>query len=465
MEYSAQELQDWSCGRWTRQPSAPVRGFAFDSRTIKEGELFICLTSERRDGHDFIPAAAAAGAAGALVRAPRADVGLPQLVVEDPLRALAAMAAAHRRRFAGPVIGITGSCGKTSTKDLLSLLLGGPLDVHATQGNFNNLIGVPITLLGLDPTVHRAAVIEAGINQPGEMAALAAMIQPTHSVVTLLAPAHLEQLGDLRGVAREKGELVKVVPHSGAVVAPASCLLYEPFHELAAPLFTAAEEGDESVSGASVRFRVEQQTSKTVLHIRRDDIRQIYTLRKVSAGMAANAVLAIEMATLLGVSDPEIQDRLMTWKPGQYRGEVVECGPTRFYVDCYNANPAAMEDSLALFQDLAADAERRLYVLGCMAELGTESVHFHRDLGRRVKLGAGDRMFITGGDEVEALREGLLAAGNQPEQIRTFSNIGEIAGEVAGFDGFVFIKGSRAYGLESLLARASELSAGKGSEC
>lgn len=459
MEFSAQQLEEWSGGRWERRPASPILGFSFDSRRVQPGDLFICLKSGRRDGHDFIAQAAASGAVAALVGEEKPEVDLPQLVVDDPLEALGRMAAGHRRQFSGPVIGVTGSCGKTSTKDLLALLLGGPSGVHSTKGNFNNLIGAPLTVLGLDPKRHRSAVIEAGINQPGEMAALAKIIQPSHALVTLIAPAHLEYLKDLQGVAREKAILARGLPSTGALVIPASCLLYEPFHDLPAPVFTVVEEEDDGVEDADVRFRVEQLPSRTVLHLTRNGVRQIFTMRKVSAGMASNAVLAIEMARLLDVPDPQIQERLLNWAPTCFRGEVVEHGASRFYVDCYNANPAAMEDSLEFFRELAVGSERRLYVLGCMGELGDESASYHRDLGRRIQLEPGDRILITG-QEVPALREGLLATGNDAGQITVFSRVEEIEDEVAGHDGFVFIKGSRAYGLEALLKAAAARAGG-----
>lgn len=455
MEFQPETLETWSGGRWQRLPAGPVRGFAFDSRKVTAGDLFICLKTDRRDGHDFLAEAAAAGAVGAVVSRVCAKSGLAQLLVEDPLAALGKIAAGHRRRFAGPVVGVTGSCGKTSTKDLLALLLGGPSHVHATPGNYNNRIGAPLSLLGIDPTRHRFAVIEAGVNEPGEMAELAAMIRPTHVVVTLVAPAHLEKLGDLAGVAREKAVLAAAVPHSGAVVFPASCLLFEPFHDLPASVCTVGRE-DDGVA-PDVFYRMERTDGSTVLHLRgsaNGSGSEIFTLRKVSAGMAANAALAIEVARMIGVSDPVIQERLLHWSPGNNRGEAVTHGKTRYYLDSYNANPAAMEDSLDFFDALAAEAERRLYILGCMGELGVDSATYHRDLGRNIRLRDGDRMFITGGVEVWALREGLLAGGADPGAIRVFENLEEIEDEVIGSGAFVFVKGSRVHALERLVERA-----------
>lgn len=462
LEFTAEQLKEWSGGIWTREPAEPIRGFSFDSRQIGEGELFVCLKTDRRDGHDFIENAAAAGARAALVSKQSVETDLPQLVVEDPLRALGKMATAHRKRFQGPVIGVTGSCGKTSTKDLLALLLGNAGEVHATEGNFNNLIGVPLTLLRLDPERHKCAVIEAGINQPGEMQRLAAMIQPTHTIVTLIAPAHLEQLGDLEGVAREKSFLVRDLPHWGAAILPSSCLLYEDFYDLPAPVFQVAPFEDGGIEDADLRFRIEQQKSQTVLHLESEGGSKIFRTRKISSGIASNAALAIQAASLLEVSEEEIEERLLKWKPSSFRGEIIECGPRRFYVDCYNANPVAMEDSLEFFRELSTGSESRLYVLGCMGELGSESESYHRDLGRRIRLERADRMLITGErEEARALFEGLLAAGNSEDQISRFSRTEEIEKEVASHRGFVFLKGSRIYGLEALLEKSLE-SGGEG---
>jgi UDP-N-acetylmuramoyl-tripeptide--D-alanyl-D-alanine ligase len=454
VEFDPKQLEEWTGGRWEKRPNLSVRGFAFDSRRIQAGDLFVCIRTERRDGHGFLKQAAAAGAVAAMVDRARPEVDLPQLVVSDPLLALGAMASQHRRRFTGPVVAVTGSCGKTSTKNLLALLLAGAGAVHATEGNFNNLLGVPLTLLGIDPARHRAVVVEAGINQPGEMAVLARMIRPDHAVVTLIAPAHLEELGDLEGVAAEKAILAQAVPHSGAVVFPGSCLLFEPFHDLAASVITTGLEG--SGENSEVTYRLEQKPDCTVIQIKDLSGWQVFTLRKVSPGMAANAVLAVEMARMLDVGDSEIQERLMQWTPANHRGEVVEHGANRFYIDCYNANPAAMEDSLEFFNHLAEEAERRIYVMGCMGELGTETLTYHRDLGRRIRVRPGDRIFITGNTEVWALKEGLLAGGTLPEQIQVFSDVAEIEDEIFATHSFVFVKGSRVYALEKLVERAAQ---------
>ena len=167
--YAPEKLATWTGGSWTRIPGGPLTGFNQDTRTLRAGQVFVALKTDRRDGHDFLEDARKAGAAAALTAREVPGISLPQLVTADPLAAFQRIAREHRREFHGTVVGVTGSVGKTSTKDLLALLLGGAPDVLATEGNLNNFIGVPLTLTKLE-AAHRAAVIEAGISVRGEMA-------------------------------------------------------------------------------------------------------------------------------------------------------------------------------------------------------------------------------------------------------------------------------------------------------
>jgi len=192
--FAPEKMAAWTGGHWTRIPGGALGGFTQDTRQLAAGQVFVAVKTAMRDGHDFLGEALKRGATAALVGREVAGAKLPQLVVDDPLAAFQLIAREHRREFHGTVVGVTGSVGKTSTKDLLALLLGGPEAVLATAGNLNNHLGVPLTLTRLDSAVHRAAVIEAGISEPGEMAPLAEMIEPDHSVVTLVGPAHLQKL-------------------------------------------------------------------------------------------------------------------------------------------------------------------------------------------------------------------------------------------------------------------------------
>jgi UDP-N-acetylmuramoyl-tripeptide--D-alanyl-D-alanine ligase len=436
-------------------PSSPLTGFTMDTRQLHAGQVFVAIRTEKRDGHDFLPAAQAAGASAALVSRADPALALPQLVVADPLAAFQAIAREHRRTFRGPVVGISGSAGKTSTKNLLALLLGGEAGgVLATEGNLNNHLGVPLTLTRLDPARHTFAVIEAGISGPGEMAPLAAMIEPDIAINTLIAPAHVAELGSLEGVAREKAVLPAAVRASGVAVFPGQQLEFSAFRELnvrtlvveAADVLRPAEPPKDRVY-FTVTHR-DDQTAVAVAYGAPPPL--VFTFRRVSAGMAQNAVLAVCAALWLGVPPATVQARIAGWQPAKLRGELRREDGRLLYIDCYNANPAAMGDALDAFYAVAPESEPRLLVLGCMGELGPESAMYHRALGRSIRLRRGDHLVIIG-DDADAVRQGALESGIPAEQVEVVASLEPIKARLAGFRGAVFIKGSRRYQLENVL--------------
>jgi UDP-N-acetylmuramoyl-tripeptide--D-alanyl-D-alanine ligase len=462
--FAAEKLATWTGGSWAPFPGADaaLTGFNQDTRTLSAGQVFVALKTEKRDGHDFLGEARTRGAAAALVAHPVARETLPQLVVADPLTAFQRIAREHRREFHGTVVGVTGSVGKTSTKDLLALLLAGvgpvsdrpgqsqtgPTSVLATAGNLNNYIGIPLTLTRLDPAIHEYAVIEAGINTPGEMQPLAEMIEPEHAIVTLVAPAHLEKLGSLEGVAEEKVTLLRNVRSGGLQVFPVSCWSHPVFQSLANPLILVPEnEGMTRVTGRTVKFNVFHRPDRSEVRL---DGKRTFILRRVSAGMAQNAALALALASELGVTDAELQSRLADWQPSKWRGELRQSGNATVYCDFYNANPASMGDAIDAFNGLVRADEPRLYVLGCMEELGAGSAEYHRLLGRTMHLRRGDHLFVIGG-QAAALREGLLENGNDPAQVDVITDLAPVRDRLAGFKGAVFLKGSRRYQLETVL--------------
>ena len=445
--FAPEKLATWTGGSWTRLPGGAVKGFNQDTRTLSAGQVFVALKTDKRDGHDFLHDAQKGGAVAALVGREIVGSMLPQLVTTDPLGAFQRIAREHRREFHGTVVGVTGSVGKTSTKDLLALLLGGSPEVLATAGNLNNHIGVPLTLTRLDPA-HRAAVIEAGISLLGEMAGLAEMIEPDHSVVTLVAPAHLEKLGTLEGVAAEKARLPAANRAGGVGVFPVSCWAYAPFRALANPL-VLVPEGDGKTKGAarSVRFQVAQRSNRTEVTL---DGKRRFEFRRVSTGMAQNTALALALASELGVKDAVLQSRLAGWQPSRWRGELRQMGEATVYCDFYNANPASMADAIDAFNSIVDAGRPRLYVLGSMEELGADSANFHRQLGRLLHLRPGDFLFALG-SQAAALREGLLENGNAAAQIAIAADAAPVRERLAGYKGAVFLKGSRRYQLETVL--------------
>ena len=446
--FTPHKMAAWTGGRWTRPPGGPMAGFTQDTRHLAAGQVFVAIKTEKRDGHDFLGEAEARAATAALVQREVPDTALPQLVVAEPLAAFQRIAREHRREYHGTVVGVTGSVGKTSTKDLLALLLGGSPDVLATEGNLNNHLGVPLTLTRLDPALHRAAVIEAGISGPGEMEPLAEMIEPDHGIVTLVAPAHLEKLGSIQGVAEEKWLLLAAVRPGGVQVFPSACLAYESFRALPNPLVLVPAKGKTvNFAGRVVSFGVSHGAESTEICL---NAKRRFTLRRISTGMAQNAALALVLAAELGVGDSALQARLAAWQPSKWRGELRRVGDATVYCDFYNANPASMLDAIEAFAGVAQADQPRLYVLGCMEELGPEADVYHRLLGGGLRLRPEDMVFIVGA-QAAALREGLLENGNAAAQIAVISDLQPVRERLRGFKGAVFLKGSRRYQLETVL--------------
>jgi UDP-N-acetylmuramoyl-tripeptide--D-alanyl-D-alanine ligase len=443
---------------------APLVGFTMDTRQLREGQVFVALKTDKRDGHDFIPAAHTAGASAALVSRANPLLALPQLVVADPLVAFQTIAREHRRLFKHPVIGISGSAGKTSTKNLLALLLSNePGDVLATEGNLNNHIGVPLTLTRLDPVAHRFAVIEAGISGPGEMEVLAGMIEPDFAIITLVAPAHLQELGGIEGVAQAKAALPAAVHTGGSALFPLSCCQYAAFRDLRVNAWRLGR-ADQPIHGdlppANTFFTLIQCAEETLVAMRDSVSGKAlnFVLRRVSDGMAQNAALAIRAALLLGVKADTIRERLAQWQPAALRGELRREDGRLLYIDCYNANPAAMSDALDAFYSVAPAGEPRLFVIGCMEELGSEAPSYHRELGRLIHLRRGDHLFVIGG-EAESVRQGVVGNGIPASQVEVVTSLEPVRAQLAKFHGAVFVKGSRRYQLETILNGEAALAA------
>lgn len=459
--FAPEQLAKTTGGRWTARPTAALSGFHFDTRMLRAGDVFVALKSEKRDGHDFLGAAEAAGANAAIVAAANPAVALPQLVVRDPLAAFQAIAREHRRAFKGKVIGISGSAGKTSTKDLLALLLGGvTCGVVATEGNLNNHIGVPLTMTRIDPAQHAFAVIEAGISAPGEMRLLAEMIEPDVSLITLVAAAHTEELGGIEGVAREKAVLPAATRAAGVAIFPKSVAEFSAFRDLTVQKLVV--ERAEVVRPAEppkdkVFFAVSHRGEETAVSMAYGPPPPlVFTMRRVSDGQAQNAALAICAALCVGVPREKIQQRLREWKPAKLRGEIRREKGRLLYLDCYNANPASMADALRTFVDVAPRGEPRLYVLGCMAELGPEAAEYHRELGRSLQLGENDQVMVIG-EHAQDVSAGLLERGDFARQIQVVSSLDAMASTFAEWHGAVFVKGSRRYQLEKILEAPSSL--------
>lgn len=442
--FSATDLAAWTRGTWTTAPRVPVTGFGVDTRALQPGDAFVALKTSRRDGHDFLGDARARGAACALVARPVADE-LPQLVVDDPQSGLQRAAAAWRALFKGPVIGITGSVGKTSTKDLLGALLGPTAFV--TEANLNNLLGVPLMLLRLRADRHRFAVIEAGMSVPGELGVSAAVIRPDIAVVTSVAPVHLEGLGSLAAVAREKATLVAALADGGRAVLPASLLSWPEFAALADRCIAVRLAGEPAPAVRPARL-VEgafgESAGRRTLVLDGES----FPLGPVSDGLARNAALALVAARAVGAPDASLRTALAAWSPPVGRGSVHALADRTFYLDCYNSSPASLVDAAGCFDRLSAgSAQPRLWVVGGMAELGADSVALHRSAGAALPVRAGDAVIAFGGDAAAVLAGLPTLAGTRS----VAASLDDVRAAIAAHRGFVFVKGSRSFALERAL--------------
>ncbi len=445
--FDPQQLAAWTGGRWTSAPSA-VAGFCVDSRRTGEGQAFVALKTPKRDGHDFVAAAERSGAPAAIVERQVPGAAVAQLVVADPLKALQAIARGHRTNFRGPVVGITGSAGKTSTKELLSVMLGGEgSGVLATSGNLNNHIGVALTLSRLDPALHSFAVVEAGISAPGEMSVLASMIAPDAALVTMVGPAHLEELGGLEGVAREKAVLPEALSDKARAVFPGSCAAFGPFKSLEARGARVLERSPGPATPGRMTFTVSHSATTTTITVGFRGESVPVDLRRVSDGMAQNAALALVAALGLGVPADAVRRRIGSWIAAPLRGEWrIEPG-RRLYLDCYNANPASMADALAVFAEVAPANEPRTFLIGCMEELGADRERYHLELGRSIRLRPEDSLFVVGG-LAGAVREGARLSGASDSQVTVSDSVDPLVERLGSLKGAIFVKGSRRHELE-----------------
>ncbi len=452
-------LKNISSGEWHNGMPDKVAGISFDSRIIRPNELFIALKTDKRDGHEFVSHAKKNGAIGAIVKNFNETLDLPQLVVEDPLNSLQKIAARHRQHFDGHVIGITGSCGKTSTKEMLSLLLDDDV-VCKTQGNYNNHIGVPLSLLNINTQVHKYAVIEVGTNSPGEIEALTKIISPTASITTKLAKSHLEGLGSIEAIAEEKSKLALNTRLNGWSLLPEECLAHPVFETITSnKLIISAHDYDEAKSNSIVNYQTEtiprRPDGGCLLKFQQSPYSdQKYFIPFMSPGMMRNTVMAITLATIFGIDQHKIQKRLIQWKPAKHRGEIFRFNGKQFYVDCYNANPASMSDAFEAFHNTFSNPSPRLYLLGSMSELGKDSSILHQETGNKLELRPQDKVVLIG-ENSNDFKLGMLEKNADENQIKIVDDLKDAVTEIENFQGAVLVKGSRIYRLEDALSELS----------
>ena len=376
-------------GRALPHAGRAYRSISTDTRSLGRGDLFVALEGPRFDGHDFAQAAAAAGCGGIVARR-QVKVEVPVYRVPDTLKALGDLARHRRDQAEAPVVGITGSSGKTTVKDFLVGALSSLPGVHGTAANCNNRVGVPRTILSM-PRNASALVLEMGTNEPGEIAELARVARPTIAVITTVSETHVERLGSLRGVMREKLDLVRSLDPDAAVVVGD-----EPpeLGRLARELLPGTR-----VAGWSARADRDLRPSEA--RLRSDGIwsftwrGQRVALRMPGAHNVYNALLALAVTRILGVPPDAAAAGVSAAPSGPMRNEVRRLGDLTLLVDCYNANAAGVLAAVSTLETMAARG-RRVAVLGTMHELGERCRAVHRETLRQVLNAGVDRLVLTG---------------------------------------------------------------------
>ena len=445
IELRAAELARVLRGEWLagRMPEdAPAVDVSIDSRTIPPGGVFFALEASR-DGHEFVPAAQRAGACAAVVRrGVRTDTPFPQLVVPDPRRALGEWAPEVRARSEVPAIAVTGSAGKTTTCGYLAQLLSPLGTIAAPPGSYNNDLGVPLTILNA-PADARALVIEIGTNAPGEVATLAAWTFADFGIVTAIAPAHLEGLGTLAGVAQEKLSLFRALPpEAKAWVAEESRRDAESRGFAVRSFGRGGESSIEPIADGLMRWRFAGEVEDFPWRPRYRHQRDLLAV-------------ALAIATELGVSREALLAQISELPEPPLRGEIEPVAGIDLILDCYNASPISVRAAMERLEDEAA-AGRRLCLLGTMEELGEEEAHWHRELGRRAGSGSIDRVFLTGRG-TEWYREGLREVGREGIALDLSSGGAEQLVDSLLPGDRVLFKASRAERLEDFASRVAAL--------
>jgi UDP-N-acetylmuramoyl-tripeptide--D-alanyl-D-alanine ligase len=429
-----------------RPPSVKVTGWSVDTRTQNPGDVYFALRGPNHDGHDFVGAAVDKGASAVVVESGFGirDSGFGTvLAVPDTLRALQQVGRWARKKWGGTVVGVTGSAGKTTTKDAIAHLLGP--DVGRTVGNLNNHVGVPLSILRL-PDKSRAAVLEMGMNHSGEIQALAEIARPEIGVVTNVGYAHVEFFDSIDGVAAAKRELIESLPKDGVAVLNADdprVLRFREVHTGWSVTFGFSEAADVRAEAAEfgaggTRFRalgVDYETGLTGRHA------------------VMNLLAAIAVSTVFGVAPERLREAVRTFTVGKMRGEKLEHNGIQVWNDCYNSNPEAAESMIDVLRE--TPARRRIAVLGEMLELGHAADELHRRVGRYAAEHAVDLLIGVRGsaramvDEAReaGLRNGAAVFFDDP------ADAGEFARAAAHEGDAVLFKGSRGVRVERALER------------
>ena len=446
-ELTLKQLARWCGGKILPEDAdAVVGGTQHDSRDIRPGDLFVAIAGEHFDGHSFVAKAREAGAAAALVSHPVEDA-LPQILVEDTLTAYGAIARGYREAAEIQVVAITGSVGKTTTKEMISCVLSGKYRVSKTQGNHNNDLGLPITIMEMAADTQ-IAVLELGMNHFGEMSYLASIAQPDMVVITNIGTMHIEHLGTREGILKAKLEIMEGIRDDGIAVFNGD-----------EPLLWNLREG----THRRIYFGIENDQCDVVAEeIRPIDGGVYFTVRGLGQRfqifvpqegrhMVYNALSAVAVGLLNGVSPESIQYQLGLFHNTGMRQNIFEENGYTIIEDCYNAGPESMEAAMRVLSDHKTEG-RRIAVLGDMLELGTRAMAEHYRVGRLAAAAAD--VVLTYGEHSERIVTGAITGGMSAKFALHFEEQKEMAStlkRVARPGDVILFKGSRGMHMEQVL--------------
>lgn len=427
-----------------------VSAVSTDTRRLTPGELFFALRGERVDAHDLLDRAAAAGAAGLVVS--RAVAGLPQnlpvLLVDDPLLALQRLAGYNRERHTLPVVAVTGSSGKTTTKDMIAAVLATGFTTLKTPGNLNNEIGLPLTLLELDAR-HQAAVVEMAMRGPGEIDCLCRIARPTAAVITNIGEAHFERLGSLENIARAKGELLAHIDAAGfAVLNAHSPYVREQAARCRGKVFYFGLSAEADIRAVNIRYEERAARFDVELPGTRFPVR----LPLPGQHNVLNALAAAGVGWALGLSAGQIGRGLEQVALSGMRIEITDRRGVTVINDAYNANPSSMRAALEVLARVAG-SRRKIAVLGDMLELGELAPAGHRQVGAAVSA-AGVNCLVTVGELARGIAAGAKEAGLAAESIRECAAGEEAAAvlkDLVAPGDVMLVKGSRGMRMEKII--------------
>ena len=426
------------------QAQATLADVCTDTRKIQPGSLFVCLRGERFDGHSFASQAAQLGAAALLVDHP-VDADVPQLVVTDTGKALLQLAGWYRRRFRLPVVGLTGSVGKTTTKEFIALVLGAKYNTLKTQGNLNNEIGVPQMLFRLEDS-HTAAVIEMGMNHFGEISRLTRAVAPTVGLITNIGVSHIENLGSRAGILQAKLEILEGMAPDAPLIVNIDNDMLRTVKLGDRPLLTFAID-DQSADFTATD--IAEQGSTTTFTVHHSTFTQPVTIPTVGIHNVYNALAAMAVGYVTGVDPVAAASALANYVPAGMRQNLVQVGGVQVIEDCYNASPDSMRAALQTLGKLPV--HRRYAVLGAMLELGDYAKEAHTQVGKMAAENGIDGVLAYGADAAYIVDAAKQAGLENARLFDTKEALAQsLAQQVQPGDGVLF-KGSRGMHLEDVM--------------